>query len=476
MKQACWFIIGSITLGVFSLAGCSSEQNSAASPQGSQNPQAIETMAVTSTSIVQSVDRANRTVTLSNAKGEVNTYQCGKEVINFDQIQVGDQVKATVVEQLAIFVRKAGAPGTEAASVVALAPRGAKPGVMMAQTSEVTASIIAIDPELHTVTLKGASGAAQTFHVSPKVDLSGVHDGDNVVLQYTQGLAIVVEESPQALKADAAQQAAAAEIAKTAEAFVAAYEKGDAKTVAAFWAPDGDYVDPDGRVLKGRQAIEDDFSDFFTANKNLKLRIEVGSMRFPTPNTAIEDGVTSVITPDGAPPSRTRYTNVLARKNGQWFLESVRESAFVPPNNYEQLRVLDWTIGEWADDTKEGQVGFVKFEWAPDDNFILSTRAVGVKDVLLDNGSQRIGWDPATREIRAWNFETDGGFGESTWSRDGNTWIIKSNAVLRSGSRVTATNIVTRVDPDTITWQSKDQQLDGKPLPDTQVITMKRVK
>ena len=45
-----------------------------------------------------------------------------------------------------------------------------------------------------------------------------------------------------------------AAIQKTAEVFVEAFHKGDAKAVAAFWTPDGDYVDLDGRALKGRQA------------------------------------------------------------------------------------------------------------------------------------------------------------------------------------------------------------------------------
>ena len=81
-----------------------------------------------------------------------------------------------------------------------------------------------------------------------------------------------------------------AAITKTAEAFVEAFQKGDAKAVAAFWAPDGDYVDATGRVLQGRPAIEKDFENLFAENKGLKLRIEVASLKFPTPDTAVEDG------------------------------------------------------------------------------------------------------------------------------------------------------------------------------------------
>ena len=80
----------------------------------------------------------------------------------------------------------------------------------------------------------------------------------------------------------------AAEITKTAEAFVEAFQKGDAKAVAAFWTPDGDYVDENSRVLKGRKAIEDSFAELFAAKKGLKVRIDVASLRFPAPDLAIE--------------------------------------------------------------------------------------------------------------------------------------------------------------------------------------------
>jgi len=74
-----------------------------------------------------------------------------------------------------------------------------------------------------------------------------------------------------------------AALIKNAQAFTEAFEKGDAKAVAAFWAEDGDYVDLNGRQLQGRPAIENAFKDFFKENKGSKLRIDVKSVRFVTP-------------------------------------------------------------------------------------------------------------------------------------------------------------------------------------------------
>jgi len=52
-------------------------------------------------------------------------------------------------------------------------------------------------------------------------------------------------------------------IRASAEAFVAAFNKQDAKATAAFWTPDGEYADETGRVIRGREAIEKEYELFF---------------------------------------------------------------------------------------------------------------------------------------------------------------------------------------------------------------------
>jgi uncharacterized protein (TIGR02246 family) len=266
-----------------------------------------------------------------------------------------------------------------------------------------------------------------------------------------------------------------AEITKTAEAFVDAFHKGDAKAVAAFWMPDGDYVDEHGRILKGRKAIEDAYAEVFANNKGLKLRIDVASIRFAGPDVALEDGTSAVLWGSGNAPKRARYNNVLLKKDGKWLLASVREAAYTDPTNYEFLRKLDWVIGEWMDDVTNGPSGHITFEWGPGQNFIMSTRTMEYSDASLDNGMQMIGWDPATKQIHSWSFEADGGHGESAWSKDGSKWVVKTKATLADGSAVTATNIITPVDDDTIKWQSKERTAGGKPVSDSKEVTMKRV-
>ena len=265
-----------------------------------------------------------------------------------------------------------------------------------------------------------------------------------------------------------------AALLKNAEAFVAAFNKGDAKALAAFWTPDGDFTDQLGHKLSGREAIEKGFAELFAENKGVQLRIDITGLRFVTADVAVEDGTTAVIHPDGLPPARARYTIVHVKKDGKWLLESVRESPYTPPSNYEHLRGLEWLVGEWADDAEKGEIARISFAWADNQNFVVSHFTTTVKGASMGGGTVRIGWDPNAKTVRSWMFESTGGFGEGTWTKDGAKWTSKSTATLPDGKKATATNVVTRVDANTLTWEVKERTLDGKPLPDIKAVKMKR--
>jgi hypothetical protein len=156
---------------------------------------AIEIGAITATSKVTAVDPAERTVTLTNEAGETNTYKLGKKVRNFDQIKVGDEVKATLLESVAVVVRKSSAPpDASERDLVAVAPKGAMPGVIMAKTRQITAKIASVDTQARTVTVEGPAGGTPTIKVGPKVNLDELQKGDDVTLRVTDALAIRVEK------------------------------------------------------------------------------------------------------------------------------------------------------------------------------------------------------------------------------------------------------------------------------------------
>ena len=65
---------------------------------------AIKTVQISAT--IESIDRATREVTLKGPEGKTKTVKAGDAVKNFDRLNVGDQVVATMTEALAIGVTK----------------------------------------------------------------------------------------------------------------------------------------------------------------------------------------------------------------------------------------------------------------------------------------------------------------------------------------------------------------------------------
>jgi uncharacterized protein (TIGR02246 family) len=100
-----------------------------------------------------------------------------------------------------------------------------------------------------------------------------------------------------------------AAVRKTADAFAKAFDKGDAKAVAALWTEQGEFVGPDGETLRGRKEIEKGYAEFFEKNPKAKLELRIESIRLLGKHTALEEGSVRVtLAIFQASPSRTCRT------------------------------------------------------------------------------------------------------------------------------------------------------------------------
>ena len=259
-----------------------------------------------------------------------------------------------------------------------------------------------------------------------------------------------------------------------AQEFITAFNRGEAKALAGFWIPDGDYVDQVGRQFKGRAAIEKLYRKVFAENKGAKLAITVTSARRVGADVVLEDGLTEVTAADGGPPDVTRFSAVLVRKDGEWYLESVHDAPAQPPTNAEHFEDLAWLIGEWTGESAKGESNRASYDWAENGNFIVSSFATTLDGDPVVGGTQWIAWDAVDKRIRSWSFYSGGGFGEAAWSKDGNRWALKTTARTAGGKNVSATNIMTRIDDDHMTWQMTELNVDGKSLPAPAPVKLKR--
>src|SRR5262249_56271014 len=103
--------------------------------------------------------------------------------------------------------------------------------------------------------------------------------------------------------------------------FIAAFNKGDARGVATFWAEDASYVDQVGHEYKGRAAIEKLYRKVFAARKGAKLAIHVTGNKMVSPEVMLNDGFTEVTPADGDPGTTARFSAVLVKKDGAWYLQ-----------------------------------------------------------------------------------------------------------------------------------------------------------
>jgi uncharacterized protein (TIGR02246 family) len=263
---------------------------------------------------------------------------------------------------------------------------------------------------------------------------------------------------------------------KRAQEFIAAFNKGDAKAVAAFWTPDGSYVDQLGREYKGREAIEKLYAKVFPGQKGAKLTIHVTSIKQLAPDVGIEEGITEVTPAEGGPGTTARFNAVLVKKDGEWFFESVHEALARPPSNVAHFDEIDWLLGAWTGEEAKGESATASYAWAENQNFIVSSFATTLNGEPVVGGTQWIAWDAVDKKIRSYSFYSGGGIGEAVWSKDGDKWLLKTNAKTAAGKKVSGTNVLTKTDDDHMTWQLTNLTVDGEKIADTKLVKMKRVK
>ncbi len=151
----------------------------------------VQTLEITAK--VAAIDIANRKVTLVSDDGIKQVVKVGPEAVNFDQIRVGDQLNVELTEQLVVQMgEKDDVSG--GAALVALAPKGAKPGGLVAEAVQVIGTVTAIDAAKRTATLKFEDGTTKTLPVRGDVDLGKRKVGDTVMFRVTQMIALKVEK------------------------------------------------------------------------------------------------------------------------------------------------------------------------------------------------------------------------------------------------------------------------------------------
>jgi uncharacterized protein (TIGR02246 family) len=255
--------------------------------------------------------------------------------------------------------------------------------------------------------------------------------------------------------------------------FVRAYNAGDAKAVAALFAKDAVIVDKEEDTTQGRAAIEKSFADLFADAPQKRIEVSVESIRFLGPDLALEIGSTKEIFAPGEPPDYDRYTVLHVKRDGKWQMALARDADGPPPTSREQLRPLAWLIGEWIDDDGSSVVTST-CRWSDNGNFLLQEFKLQVEGKDEMQVTQRIGWDPIAKRVRSWVFDSEGGYGESVWIRNGDAWLIKATGARADGTTASATNTLVRSGTDAYVWRSRDRVIGDEVAPPIEVKVIRK--
>ena len=265
---------------------------------------------------------------------------------------------------------------------------------------------------------------------------------------------------------DATSQAES-EIRKVSKAFEDAFDAADASAIAELFTADGEFIDVERLVYQGREAVKAEFAATFEAVPGSAISANIDSIRLVSPNVAIEDGRVTLATEAG-PVSVSRYSVVYTKVDGAWKIASLRDLESEASSPGGRLTALQFLIGDWISESADGVVEF-GYYWSKDGNFILNEFSVTVDGQSELTGNQRIGWDPQTKQIRGWLFDSEGSHVQGRWSELKDRWVIKTSGFNSDGTSGSSTNYFIPDENGQIVWLSTDRVVAGVPQDDIEI-------
>lgn len=151
---------------------------------------------ITAVETIQAIDQANRLVTLKADDGTEETIYVPPSVKRFNEMKVGDKVKAKYYESYVFQIHKPGDTAPAAAQGTSgsiTRGTGAHPSATIAAQTTATVEVVSVDQAVPSITVKTTDGRTITRKVDNKKNLEGVKAGDKIDITYTQAALVSVE-------------------------------------------------------------------------------------------------------------------------------------------------------------------------------------------------------------------------------------------------------------------------------------------
>ena len=154
----------------------------------------LPTQTITVEGTVETVDIARRHLNIKTADGKFVAVDVPKSATRFNELKVGDKVKATYNNQVIVQMKKPGEPAVDRA-YVAKGPgtgEGPRPGGTVAGHRIITATITEIDKGTSSITFSGPNDWKYTRRVVDPAVFDQVKVGDRVDIIWNTDVTVEV--------------------------------------------------------------------------------------------------------------------------------------------------------------------------------------------------------------------------------------------------------------------------------------------
>jgi hypothetical protein len=166
------------------LTGCWTPPNANVQPKGKLGliQGDIPVQIVQDPVTVVAMDASLRTLTLKHQNGTTKVFTVAPKVENFDQLKVGDVIRADVKAEMSVYILEDG--------------RLTNPdGSTRPKTINFNAKVLTVDPSYRLLTLQFNNGFQLTIKTAMDVQLEKMATGDDVVMRSNEITGITIKKS-----------------------------------------------------------------------------------------------------------------------------------------------------------------------------------------------------------------------------------------------------------------------------------------
>lgn len=186
------------------LAGCGSTKKKQTTPanQGSA-ADLLEATEPVFNARVQAISRKKQLLTLKFGDDKVAKIRVTAAVRNFEDVGVGDAIRAKMDDQVEVFpVNAAGKPLWPEIKEIKKAPKGTPPSAATVRPYEYASTVTAVDYLARKITLKGPGGhPIRVAATAEATRFNEIKAGDSVIARFTQTNRIDIEPPERASSA-----------------------------------------------------------------------------------------------------------------------------------------------------------------------------------------------------------------------------------------------------------------------------------